>query len=347
MLSKESKLNINGYYNNTSIENHIRELANSPALAKEEYVDKYCLVKVSGRGSDKARTAFRLTETVSLMDCVILDAAAAFYHAAKKGEDCAEFSAGDLAEFMYGSKKAHRKDIGGALDRLSKIVIEIGISEELQMRISSKKKQEEYRQNIDNMVSLVEKDHDYSKGIHLKGLLLPIEKTGDAGNTYRFTENAAPVLYEYALVVNQQYIIYSPKLLAELEGSRGTKTDSTWNTERVLLERYFLIGKLEVMRYHLSKNRLDRFGNANRIYFGKKEQPLNILFHLTWTSDKVTKWANTQLSHCSKDVFEEVKKVLDHFTDIKYITGYIPVEEHGLRYIEIKDGINNPMILPF
>lgn len=340
-MSGRKRSEIYGYYNNTKIANHIRSVANSPEAARKSYVgDRICRVRIDDRApqSEGHWVAFRLTDALSIMDCVILDAAAAFYIAAQRGVDCAEFSAEDLAEFMYGSVKARRKDIGAALDRLSNIEIEIEISEEVKMRLGSNE-DSGYMEDIGNMANLVQKNGDYRKGMTLKGFLLPLERV--KGKKYRFEEGKIPVLYEYANVVNSQYKTYSPLLLGELEADGG----ATLNTERVLLERYYLIGRLELLRYFLSKKRFDKFKRSDTIGFGREDKPTNILLYLTWEKEQVWAWSKTQLSHSRNKVFEEVKMLLEHFKKIGYIKDYSAKKSRGECTVKLEKGIKNPIRL--
>lgn len=352
MGGRKSGSEIYGYYNNTKIANHIRSVANSPETARKSYVgDRICRIRVGDADKSAQRTeapegywvAFSLTDVLSMTDCVILDAATAFYAASQRGADCAEFSAADLAEFMYGSAKARRKDVGAALDRLCGIEIAIEISEEVKMRLGSNNEPDRYLEDIGDMANLVQKDGDYSEGMTLKGPLLPLEriKVKNSKYRYRFAQGKVPVLYEYASAVNSQYKTYSPLLLKELEADGG----ETLNTERVLLERYYLIGRLELLRYFLSQKRFDKFKRSETIGFGKEDKPMNILLYLTWEREQVWAWSKTQLSHSRNRVFEEVKKLLEYFKQIGYIKDYRAEKSRGECAVTLEKGIKNPIKL--
>lgn len=336
-----NKNDIKGYYNNTKIANELRGLANSPQKAREKYVDGEYSTEVGEYGDKaggspiRANVRFRVTKALSLMDCVVLDAVTAFYIAAKKYVKCEEFTTGDLAEYIYGSRKARRKNVGETLDGLMDAEMTICIAEELQMRRDQKTKSGkkdaalQYKESIRKMINFKEEE------LRMSGRLLPLEKVEGAKRRYRFVEGEVPVLYEYASVVNTQFFCYPQALLKELDGERDKKTGSTWNTERVLLERYYLIGKLAELGGYF-KNKRKKWAYDPTVIDVGRDKERDILFQLTWDKEQVLKWSDTQLSHRRNEVFEELIKLLEHFVSVGAVKEYSAVEKRGKRSVKIE-----------
>ncbi|MCH5193202.1 MAG: hypothetical protein J1F11_04510 [Oscillospiraceae bacterium] len=376
-MAENSRIHINGYYNNTRIMNYIRDTANDPDRVKEYTADgEKCRLKISRRGSSEVYVSFRLSETLSLMDCVILDAAAAFFMAGSTdaGAWYKEFSAADMAEFIYGSKKARRKhkDIDMILEKLCRTNITIDISSELKMHMGAMKNDSDKRNYARNVTSM--KNYREAKDGRrlIEGPLLSLEKT----DRHKYRIAAPPPLYEYASAVNQQFVLYSCKLLDEVVGSSSedsrtyhrkengaaVRKKSTWNTARVLLIRYYLIGRLIVLNNFLrNRKRAEsdgndkeameysaRFKSYNEIRFSIIGRSGEILRGLEWDSKTIESWRkpnNKGLSGHRAEVFEEAVRVLEHFKSIGCLTGegYKTEGSGSETVIEITGGINNPL----
>lgn len=271
-----------------------------------------------GARNSKAVTRFRLSGDLSRYDFHVADAVYSLYR-----NRAARFSLGQVLKALSGddaqtvtAQKA--REITESLERLMAADIEIDCTGEMRGR-----------DKIDPHEERV------IKGKFLS--LVPVSRNGGRTVRYVFPDGRrGPLpLYDYAELSGQ--IISFPQALLAVEGENDRKLSDT--EENIMVKR-LLVARLEAFRD--PKGRAS--GDMNKIrYIDRESEPeTGLLLDLgTGGEADPAVWRAK-----SRRLHETVKKILDYYERIGYITGYTEVKsKNGVDGVDVNENVADPQTL--
>lgn len=213
-----------------TVRDHASFLINNTRVANYLYSEPDCagkavMLNVGGQGRS-VPVYLKLYDNVSPLELAVLDAVSSLY-----ASQIHSFSVRELICWMSGCGEknitaARINKFTAILSHLCKTGISLHISEELRSR--------ELESLTAEKVCYLEKLDD---GLYMKGELLRLETL----SSRKCVIHTPPLLYEYARRVNNQLLRIPSVLMKSIDGVR--------DTDRLLLIRYYLLRRLELLRY--------------------------------------------------------------------------------------------------
>lgn len=271
-----------------------------------------------GARNSKSTTRFRLSGDLSRCDFHVADAVYSLYR-----NRVARFSLGQVLKALSGDSgqtvtEQKAREIRESLERLMAADIEIDCTEEMRER---------------------DKIGPHEERI-LKGKFLTLVPAGRKdGRTPRYefpNSRQGPMpLYDYAELSGQ--IISFPQALLAVEGENGRKLSDT--EENIMVKR-LLVARLEAFRNPKGRAR----GNMNKIRYMNRESGRETgLFPdlgIGGETDPTVRRAKSRKLHAT------VKKILDHYGRIGYITGYTEIKDkNGVNGVDVDERVADPQTL--
>lgn len=291
-MSKKISEYTNFVINNTFVANYLHnephkcELKDSPVLHPEG-------------GNNPTKIKIRLFDDVNAMEFAVMDAVTSFY-----ANQIYAFSVRDLIRYMSGSDD---KNITAAQVKKMKTMLEHLSQTKLSMRIEEQIKNRKLKPSeIQNIHWLVQKDDCQI----MKAPLLSFETL----ESRKCVIHEPPILYEYACKVCRQLVSIPPAFLKRIDGHS--------DTDRLFLIRYYLLRRLEYLRYRQQLGKATR--NAHVIFYNSsirhKGQDRGLMKHLMLRETKDPKRQQLEVHKC-------VKGILNYYKALQYIEDYEEIED--------------------
>lgn len=288
------------YMNNTKIANELRKYHNR--IGTEN------LINVGGKGRP-LKINYRIDTDLTPFDYMTADTICTIYD-----NEYTTFSLGHVLRVMSGDEKQtltkeRKYALERSIQRLSETYLEIDCRKELKAR-----------------------GINWENDGRIKGIFLPLSQKGKC--TYEITGRIP--LYEYAKI-NDQKIYFPPELLRIPSDITGVRMS---NTEELLLIKYYLIRRLELMRHTGNSMNERRIIYIHKSHSIPGEQaglfPEIGLSSSDYASE--ASWKNKR-----QKVHQNICRILNYYQSIGYIEGYtVEKGEYGLvKGVKIEGEIRN------
>lgn len=330
------------YMANTKLANFLRRTRDNTGVHTIEVSSR------SSKANVKIKYYLASDTPLTFFDCAVMDAVLTFY-----SNDILDFNVRGLMKLMYGRtditvSSALRDKICGTLDKLEEAQMFIDITEECRMRniaddevnslanlmIDDERNDKDIKSILEEMFG----KESSSPRTMIWGELLPLKRMTENRIKWRITR--APLLYEYGEKIANQRIRYSSLLQQQIDKKE------TYDTEKRMLIKYYLIHHLEVLRYLLESGSEGANRQRRIRLYDRRDPDIGIIPCL---SSKTADPEEGELIDDSpyfarnlRSVCKEIERVLGHFKAIGYIGEYRKCESaNGIIVYDITGSVNN------